>query len=183
MVRVSYVPLFRSLESGNYFHRSRNSITTGVITYSPKARRASCQFNLLYNYYLVNTDSAPVNFQNVSYFHQIVFKNNIKTGVNLSWYKNTLKDSLNNNVLIGVLDAGYTFKNGSSFTVAGKWAYKLSGTIYPGFIVKSTVKVLSNFFWENQIEKFIVGDLFNGYDYENLKRFPYYCSTKLIYNF
>ena len=101
----------------------------------------------------------------------------------MSWFKNNLKDSTSNDVFLGVLDVGYQFKNGSSLSVAGKSAYKLNKEFYPGFIVKSSIKLYKSFFWEAQIEKFIVGDLFNGYDLDNLKKFPYYCNTKIILNF
>ena len=183
MLRIGYTPLIRTLNGDNYHMQNKNSITTGIITFTPKSRNVQKQFNFLYNYYLVNTDSAQINFQNFAYYHQISFKGGFKTGFNLSWFKNNLKDSTSNNVFLGVLDVGYQFKNGSSFSVAGKSAYKLNGQFYPGFILKSNLKLSKSFYWENQIEKFIVGDLFNGYDLNNLKKFPYYCSTKIILNF
>jgi len=183
MIRLNYTPLLRQLQSDNFSSQNKNTILGGVITYVPKTKKAAFQFNVLYNYYFVNTDTQKINFQNFSYYHQVSFKNNFKTGLNLSWYKNNLKDSLSNNVLLGVLDAGYQFKNGSSFTLAGKSAYKIHKGFYPGFIVKGSLKVYKNTFWEGQVEKFIVGDLFNGYDLQNLKQFPYYCTTRIIYNF
>lgn len=183
MLRVGYTPLFRTLNGDNYHIQNKNSITTGIVTFTPKSRNIQKQFNFLYNYYLVNTDSSQINFQNFAYYHQISFKGGFKTGFNMSWFKNNLKDSTSNDVFLGVLDVGYQFKNGSSFSVAGKSAYKLNGEFYPGFIVKSSIKLSKSFFWESQIEKFIVGDLFNGYDLDNLKKFPYYCNTKIILNF
>lgn len=183
MLRVGYTPLIRTLNGDNYHIQNKNSITTGIITFTPKSRNIQKQFNLLYNYYLVNTDSSQINFQNFAYQHQITFKNGFKTGFNMSWFKNNLKDSTSNNVFLGVLDVGYQFKNGSSFSVAGKSAYKLNKEFYPGFIVKSSIKLSKSFYWESQVEKFIVGDLFNGYDLNNLKKFPYYCYTKIILNF
>lgn len=183
MLRIGYTPLIRTLNGDNYHIQNKNSITTGIITFTPKSRNVQKQFNFLYNYYLVNTDSTQINFQNFAYYHQISFKGGFKTGLNVSWFKNNLKDSTSNNVFLGVLDVGYQFKNGSTFTIAGKSAYKLNGQFYPGFILKSNIKLAKSFFWENQIEKFIVGDLFNGYDLNNLKKFPYYCSTKIILNF
>ncbi len=183
MVRLSYTPLLRTLTSKDYSITNKNSISTAVVTFAPKTRKVSFQFDALYSYYIVNTDTQQINFQNVSYNHQVKFKGGFKTGLNVSWFNNTLSDTLNNNIFFAVLDAGYAFKNGSSLTVAGKSAYKVNGTFYPGFIVKANVKVYRSLFWENQIEKYIVGDLFNGYDLDNLKRFPYCFSTRLILNF
>ncbi len=131
----------------------------------------------------MNADTQKINFQNIAYNHQIIFKNGFKTGFNISWFKNTLSDSLNNNTFFALLDIGYKFKNNSSISLAGKSAYKANGNFYPGFIIRSNMRVFKSLYWENQIEKFIVGDLFNGYDLENLKRFPYCFSTKLIFNF
>ncbi len=183
MLRVGYTPLIRTLNGDNYHIQNKNSITTGIITFTPKSRNVQKQFNFLYNYYLVNTDSTQINFQNFAYYHQISFKSGFKTGLNMSWFKNNLKDTTSNNVFLGVLDVGYQFKKGSTVSIAGKAAYKLNGEFYPGFILKSSIKLSKSFFWENQIEKFIVGDLFNGYDLDNLKKFPYYCNTKIILNF
>lgn len=183
MLRLSYTPLLRTLSSKDYNITNKNSISTAVVTFMPKTKKTALQFDVLYNYYVVNTDTQQINFQNVAYNHQFKFKGGFKTGLNVSWFKNTLSDSLNNNIFLAVLDAGYVFKNGSSVTVAGKSAYKMNGEFYPGFMVKSNIKVYKSLFWENQIEKFIVGDLFNGYDLENLKRFPYCFSTRLILNF
>lgn len=183
MVRLGYTPLVRNLNGDNYHFKTRNSIITGIVTFTPKSKLVKTQFNFLYNYYLVNTDSTPVHFQNFTYFHQISFKSGFKTGLNLSWFKNNLKDTTGNNLFMAVLDAGYQFKSGSSLSVAGKCAYKINGAAYPGFIFKAAIKLSSHLYWENQAEKFIVGDLFNGYDLENLKRFPYCFTTKLILNF
>lgn len=181
--RGSYTPLIRTLKSESFNFETRNSITTGVLTFVPHTRRAAIQFNLLYNYYLVSADSQTINFQNIVYSQLISFKGGFRIGSNVSWFKNNLSDSLNNNVLFGVLDAGYQFKNGSLITLAGKAAYKLNTDFYPGFSVKFNLKLFKLLFWENQFEKFIVGDLFNGYDLQNLKKFPYYCSTRLIFKF
>ena len=183
MLRAGYTPLLRNLNGDNIHQQNKSSIVTGIITFLPKSRRVQMQFNISYNYYQVNTDSTPINFQNFAYYHQFTFKGGFKTGLNVSWFKNNLKDSAGNNVFLAVLDAGYQFKNGSTLSVAGKSAYKVNGQFYPGFIVKSAVRISTSLFWENQVEKFIVGDLFNGYDLQSLKRFPYCYSTKLILNF
>lgn len=183
MVRLGYTPLLRALFSEGYSISNKNSITNCIITYTPRSRKTSMQFNFLYNYYLVDTDTTQLNFQNIAYYHQIKFKSGFKTGFNASWFKNSLRDSLGNNLILSTLDAGYEFKNGSSFSLGGKCAYKLNGSFYPGFAAKVNLKLFKSLYWENQVEKFIVGDLFNGYDLDNLQKFPYFCNTKLIYNF
>ena len=182
-LRFGYTPLVRTLRGENYHFTNKNSIVTGILTFTPRSKNVQKQFSLLYNSYHVNTDSTPINFQNFAYYHQFSFKSGFKTGLNISWFKNNLKDSAGNNLFLAVLDLGYQFKNGSSFSVAGKSAYKKNGQLYPGFILKSTVKITTSLFWENQIEKFIVGDLFNGYNLDNLKKFPYCYTTKLTLKF
>lgn len=182
-LRLGYTPLIRKLNGQNYHITSKNSIVTGILSFTPRSKNVQKQFNLLYNAYHVTTDSTPINFQNFTYYHQFSFKGGFKTGLNVSWFKNNLKDSTGNNIFMAVLDFGYQFKNGSMFSIAGKSAFRPNGQFYPGFILKSSIKLSSYFFWENQVEKFIVGDLFNGYDLDNLKRFPYCFTTKLILNF
>jgi hypothetical protein len=183
ILRIIYTPLLRTLRSENYYQITRNSISTGVITYNTRTKNSNLQFNLLYNHYVINTDTQQIHFENISYSQQIVFKQGLKIGLSASWFKNTLADSLNNDVILAIADLGYQFKNGNSMSVAGKTAYKIGGIMYPGFILKCNFRISKNLFIESQAEKFVIGDLFNGYDLYNLKKFPYYFSTKLLLNF
>jgi len=182
-LRVSYTPLVRTLRGENYHFKNKNSIVTGILTFAPRSKRVQKQFSLLYNSYNITTDSTPIRFQNFAYYQQLSFRKGFSTWLNISWFKNSLQDSSGDDVFLAVLDAGYKFKNGSSFSVAGKSAYKKSGELYPGFVIRSTFKLADALFWENQVEKFIVGDLFNGYDLELLRKFPYCFTTKLVLNF
>lgn len=183
VLRLGYTPLIRKLKSSSYQITDRNSIITGIVTFTPKSRNVNKQFNFLYNNYQVSTDTALINFQNFAYYHQFTFKKGLKTGLNVSWFRNDIKDSTGNNTYLLVLDMGYQFRNTSEISIAGKFAYRLNSRVYPGFIIKSTARLCKILFWENQVEKFIVGDLFNGYDLENLQGFPYCVTTKLILNF
>lgn len=183
MLRAGYTPLWRDLNSDGKSYKTNNSISTAVVSYNTRVRKSSLQINALYSYYIVNTDSQQVNFENFAYTQQLSYKNGFKTSLNVSWYKNSLRDSVNNNVFMGVVDVGYKFKNGSSVTLAGKSAYKFNDKLYPGFIAVVDVKLFRGFFWQSHIEKFIVGDLFNAFNSAQLQQFPYYCNTKLVYNF
>lgn len=182
LLRLSYTPLLRTLKYASTEIKNFSSIYTGVLSYSPRIKKTFTQFNLLYNYYIIASDTQKIDFQNISYSHQFTFKKGISTGFNASWFKNNLGQN-NNDVWMGVLDLGFKFLDANQITVAAKAAYKNKGTVEPGFILRSNIKLFRTLFWEAQFEKFIVGDLFNSYDMENLKRFPYYCSTRLILNF
>lgn len=99
MARVNYTPLVRTVKSEATSFKNTNSIFTGLLTYVPKTSHVRTEITALYNYYLVNTDSQQVHFQNFSYSQQLIVKTGIKTGLQVAWYKNNLQDTLNNNVL------------------------------------------------------------------------------------
>jgi len=183
MLRGTYTPIYRSIYGAGVNYSIKNHITTGVATFNPRMRKANSQLNLIYNYYLIETDSTDINFQNFALTYQINYKSGFKTGTNFSWFRNAATDSLNNNVLLAVVDVGYQFVKGSSILIGAKAAIKTQNEIHPGFIAKVNIKLFKGFFWETHFEKFVIGDLFNGYDLENLKKFPYYCSTRLVLNF
>ncbi|MES2680886.1 MAG: hypothetical protein V4635_13425 [Bacteroidota bacterium] len=183
MLRLGYTPIIRDLNAENYKLHNKNEIITGILTFSPRSRKIEHRYSLLYNNYFVNTDSSLISFQNCAYSQQVSFKSGLTTNLNVSWFRNNLKDTTGNDVFLGVLDIGYRFKGGSSVSVAGKTAYKFREDFHHGFVVKTSIKLSSMLFWETQAEKFIVGELFNGYDLEKLKKFPYCFTTKLILNF
>lgn len=183
MLRGTYTPIYRNIFSPGYKNEINNHIATGVITYNPRVKKGNSQLNFIYNYYLIETDSSNIDFQNFAFTYQVNFNSGFRTGASFSWFKNTETDSINNSVLLSVMDIGYQFVSGSSVVIGGKAAFKSEKDIYPGFLAKVNLKLFKGFFWETQFEKFVIGDLFNGYDLENLKKFPYYCSTRLVLNF
>jgi hypothetical protein len=180
VIRGGYTPLFRELNGTGHQLSTRSVIWTGIVTFNPKGLNVQKQFSFLYNNYRISTDSVPINFENFAYHHQFSFKGGFRTGLNVSWFRDNLSDSSGHSIYLAVLDAGYQFKNGSSFSVAGKSAYKLKQGFHPGFVIKANIRVSKKLFWENLAEKFIIGDLFNGYDLHNLEKFPYCFTTKLI---
>lgn len=183
MLRGTYTPIYRNILGQGYNNVINNHIATGVVTFNPRIKKGYSQMNFIYNYYLIETDSTNIDFQNFAFSNQLNFNSGFRTGASFTWFKNTETDSINNNVLLTVIDIGYQFVSGSSVLIGGKAAFKSERDFYPGFLVKVNVKLLKGFFWETQFEKFVIGDLFNGYDLENLKKFPYYCSTRLVLNF
>lgn len=141
------------------------------------------QFNLLYSKYIISGDSAKVNFENLTYTHQVVLKSGFKTDLNVSWFKNNLRDTTGNDTYLSVLDIGYSAKNNSSFVAGAKMAYKKGITPQYGFVVKATVKLYKGLFWDAEMEKIIIGDYYNSFMLEKITKFPYYCNTRLVLNF
>jgi hypothetical protein len=81
------------------------------------------------------------------------------------------------------LDVGYVSKSNNSVSIGGKMAYKKDLNFQYGFVIKATVKLYKGLFWEANAEKILIGDYYNSLMTEQIKRFPYYCSTKLVLNF
>jgi len=182
-LRLMYAPLFRTLKSGSDVIKDRNTISTVVLTWMPKSKKVNSQFNALYSRYMISGDSTSINFENFSYSNQFFFRSGFKTDMNISWFKNNLSDTTGNDTYLGVAGIGYTTKRQSSFTVAGKIAYKAGIEPQYGFVVKIGFRLYKRLFWESEIEKIIIGDYYNSFDINAIRTFPYLCKTRLILNF
>lgn len=182
-IRLIYAPLIRVLKSDQLIIHDKNNISTVILTYTPKTKKVNAQFNGLYSRYLITGDSTNINFENVTYTHQFVFKSGFKTGMNVSWFKNSLKDTIGNSTYLSVLDVAYISKKESSLTLGYKMAYKKGLDPQHGFLLKARLKVVKNMFWDVELEKILIGDYYNSFNPLIIKKFPYYCTTRLVLNF
>jgi hypothetical protein len=182
-LRLNYSPLLRTLRNNKEVINDHNSIATAILSYVPKLKDTQANFNLLCSEYKITSDSGDIDFNNFTYTHQFQFKNGFKTGMNVSWFENTLKDTLNNDTYLGVIDIGYTTKDNNTFTIGGKAAYKKGIPTEYGFIARATFKIYKSLLWEAEAEKILTGDYYNTLIDAKVKRFPYYISNKLIINF
>lgn len=182
-IRLIYTPLFRELKTPSMIIKDRNTISTVILSYTPRPRKVISQFNLLYSKYIISGDSSNINFENFTYTHQFIFKKGLKTDLNVSWFRNNLKDTLGNDTYLAVLGIGYVAQNKNSVTIGGKMAYKNKIAPQYGFVAKVNVKLYKGLLWEAQVEKIIIGDYYNSFMVEKIKQFPYYCSTRLVLNF
>lgn len=182
-IKLNYAPLLRMMKNGDMVVTDRNAISTAIVSYVPKMKTIQVSYNLLYSKYRVSSDSGNIHFDNVTYTHQFQFENGFKTGMNVSWFENTLKDTLNNNTYLGVVDLGYTTKSQNSFTIGGKIAYRHGIATEAGFLAKATLKLYKTLFWETEAEKILAGDYYSSLVDAKVRRFPYYLSSKLIINF
>ncbi|MBL7884403.1 MAG: hypothetical protein JNL69_10075, partial [Bacteroidia bacterium] len=150
---------------------------------TPKPKKISSQFNALYSRYIISGDSININFENFTYTHNFLMKSGFKTGLNISWFKNNLSDTLGNDTYLSVLDVGYSTKKGSSVTIGGKMAYKQKTEPQYGFLFRGKIKIYKGLFGEIEAEKILIGDYYNSFVLWKIKSFPYYCSTRLTLNF
>ena len=182
-IRLNYVPLFRELKSSTISIKDKNQIATAILSFTPRAKKITSQFNALYSRYEISADSANIHFENITYTHQLQFKSGFKTGMNVSWFKNSLKDTINNDTYLGVLDVGYVAKKGGSISLGGKAAYKNGLKMQYGFVLKASIKLYKGVFWEAEAEKILIGDYYNSFNIWKIEKFPYYCNTRIIINF
>ena len=163
--------------------KDQNNISTVIASYTPRSKKMIAQFNVLYSRYLITGDSSNINFENVAYTQQLQFKSGFSSGLNVSWFKNNLNDSLNNDTYLGVADIGYKTKKNHSITLGGKAAYKVGSTMQFGFLVRTNIHLIKGLYWEAQAEKILIGDYYNSFVNSHIEEFPYYLSTKLTFQF
>lgn len=182
-LRLIYSPLYRELRYGSHLQNDKNNISTVLASWMPKLKKINIQFNALYSHYLVKGDSGNINFDNFTYSHQLLFRSGFKTDLAVSWFRNNLSDTLGNDTYLGIATVGYAAKNHNSISIGGKMAYKKGIVPQYGFVLKATLHLYRNLYYEASAEKIIIGDYYNSFDIQKIKQFPYYCSTRLILNF
>ncbi len=182
-IRLIYAPLFRELRNGDLKINDKNTIATAIVSYSPKMKKGSVQLNALYSRYMITGDSADINFENFTFTEQRQFRSGFISGVNLSWFKNNLQDTLNNDTYMAVIDCGYKSRKNHSFSIGLKSAYKVGLNYQYGFVVKASIKIYKGLYWEAMAEKILVGDYYNSFIIGQIQKFPYYCNTRLTLNF
>ncbi|HEX8517245.1 MAG TPA: hypothetical protein VF868_13695 [Bacteroidia bacterium] len=182
-LRLIYVPLFRKLQFDENTTVDRNHIATAVVSWLPKLRKVNAQFNALYSRYIIDGDSSLVNFENFSYGHQFVFKSGFKTDLNATWFRNSLSDTLGNDIYLGLLEVGYVSKKSNSISVGGKIAYKDKTEPQYGYVLRSKIHVYKGLSLEAEMAKIIIGDYYNTFDLNKIKKFPYFCKAQLSINF
>lgn len=182
-IRLIYAPLFRELRSSEYSIKDKNDISTIIVSYTPRPKRVNAQFNGLYSRYVISGDSTNINFENVTYTHQFIFRKGFKTGMNVSWFKNNISDTLGNDTYLAVVDIGFQAKRGNSITIGGKVAYKKNLEPQYGFVVRSKIRLYKKLSCEVEMEKIIIGDYYNSFILSKIQQFPYYCNAKLVLNF
>jgi len=182
-IRLNYAPLFRELKTADYVISDKNYMTTAIITWVPKLQKVSAQFNALYSRYIITGDSANINFENFTYSQLFQFKSGLKTSFTSTWFKDNLKDSLNNDTYLSVVDIGYASEKGYSISVGGKLALRNHSKPQYGFIARVGVKLYKGLSFEAEAEKIVIGDYYSPVMVEQIKKFPFYFNNKLIYTF
>lgn len=182
-IRLIYAPLFRELRNGDLKIKDKNTIATAIVSYSPKMKKGTVQLNALYSRYLITGDSADINFENLTFTEQLQFRSGFISGVNLSWFKNNLQDTLNNDTYMALIDAGYGTKKNHTLSIGLKSAYKIGMDFQYGFVIKASIKICKGLYWEAMAEKILVGDYYNSFVIGQIQKFPYHCNTRLILNF
>lgn len=181
-LRLAYNPVLQEVKTGSLTTGTENNISNLLISYVPKTRNVQMQTTAIYSYYNISSDSLNIRFQNFTYTQQLQFRRGFRTGISSSWFKDDLVDSLNNNALITVLDAGQVFKNGSSLTIAGKLACYETDNVQGGFSIKASLNVFKRIGFELQAERLVKGEFYNTYNLEqNINDFPYYFLGRIIY--
>jgi hypothetical protein len=181
--RFNYTPLFRELKIGEVITKDRNHIFGAVVSYLPKFKKANVQFNGIYCKNIVTADSLNINYESLTYSHQLQFNSGVGNGVNISWFRNNLSDTLGNDIYFFTSNISYSTRKQNKFSIGGKLA--LSKKTFPqyGFSIKLGIRIYKGIYWETEGEKIIIGEYYNSFMVEQMKKFPYYCSTRLILNF
>jgi len=183
-IKAGYTPVLQKINSSdNTIHLTNmNNISNFLVSYSPKLAGMSTSFNALYNYYNVATDTSTLKFQNLNFSNVSQFKNGIRNTVSVSLFYSGNPDTTIGNSVIYTDEIGYSFNNNTSFTAGIKLADDRQYKNQIGYSAKLHTKLYRKFSCELFAEKIVIGDFYNNYNLAQIQKFPYFCSSKIIYN-
>lgn len=181
-MHFGYNPILQKIKtSENNSIINRNNITTGVITYTPKAKRFYSVFNILYSYYNISDSLRNNVFRNISFTGSSQISTSFKNNISAGWLYAKSTDSLNTNTMLLTDDITYTLLKKAEFSITGKYAITPDTVGQLGFGIKVNIPLLKRLSAEGSFERIVIGDFYSYYDAEQLKKFPYYCYFKLTY--
>jgi hypothetical protein len=181
-MHFGYNPILQTIRtSENKSIINRNNITTGVITFTPKAKRFYSVFNVLYSYYNISDSLKNNVFRNISFVGSSQISNSFKNNLSAGWLYAKSTDSLNTNTILMTDEISYSFLKKAELSIIGKYAITPDTTGQLGFGIKVNIPLMKRLSAEGSFERVVIGDFYSYYDSEQLKKFPYYCYFKLIY--
>ena len=135
--RATFSPVLQKVVSADnsYNLRNMNNISTGVLTYSPRLKKGSTSFNLLYSYYKLTGTAGNTDFQNFSFNNSTIIGQHFRMDLTGNWFKNSAGDSLNSGTFMEGIDFSYSGGKGILISVGGKAAYnRVTGNQFGGAV-------------------------------------------------
>lgn len=183
-VRAGYNPVLQRVESNDntIAFSNRNNISNVVLTWNPKSKRVQASINALYSYYNLDDGSGNNIYHNAGITNTVRFKSPFTNLVTINWFNAKATGVPGGNTVLATEELGYTGKKGYGFTAGAKLAMSEHTSLQAGYSAKTIIPVYGPFSLEACAEKLVIGDFYNTFDAERLKRFPYYTYIKLNCN-
>jgi hypothetical protein len=181
-MQLGYNPILQKIRTAENINIiNRNNITTGVITYTPKAKKFTSVFNLLYSYYSISDSVRNNIFRNINFTGSSQISKSFNNYASAGWLYANSTDSINTNTLLFADEISYTLFKRAELSVIGKYAITPGTVGQPGYGIKIDVPLINRLSAEGSFERIVFGDFYSCYDAKQLKKFPYYSYVKLIY--
>jgi hypothetical protein len=169
---------FRDSSQKNMQHI--NTISNGIITYTPRSARLKSVFNLVYSYYQLSGSMNGSCYQNISFNNTTVFSVPLKLDFAANYFYNNTPDTLNTKTIIVSSNVSYTGWRKSIFTLGVKYADNPVAKNQLGGIMRVNIPLAKYISFELQAERLVFGDFYSSYNRASLTKFPYYGYSKLI---
>lgn len=181
-LHLGYNPILQKIRTAENINIiNRNNITTGVITYTPKAKKFYSVLNLLYSYYNISDSTRSNVFRNLNFTGSLQFSNSFSNNFSAGWLYANSTDSIDTNTLLFSDNITYTLFKKAEFSIIGKYAITPDTVGQFGYGIKINVPLIKRLSAEGSFERIVIGDFYSCYDAQQLKKFPYYCYFKLVY--
>jgi hypothetical protein len=183
-LRAGYNPVIQKVSSTDesVHFTNVNNISNAMLTWTPKFKPFNTVFNALYSYYNLSGQTAPLQFQNVNINNVSMFGSAFKNTVSYSLFYSSSPDTISGNTVLYVDEMSYSLKKGTSFSVGIKLASNTIAKNQLGYSAKFHLPLSKRFSCEISAEKLVLGDFYNSYNIDQIKKFPYFSSSKIIYN-
>jgi hypothetical protein len=178
--RAIYSPVIQriaSADSLNSPQKNINNISTAVVNYTPRLRRATSVFTLLGNYYQLST-GANENYQSYSLTNSTTV-GKFRSETSGSYFFNNIGDSLNSTVML-VTNGSLLIGKRAQLTIGLKYANNASVGNQVGGLIRCTVPIMKYLSLELAGERLVTGDFYNYYDVTEISKFPYNLKGRLL---
>jgi hypothetical protein len=184
LLKASFMPVIQNITSkdtGLKVSHPVNNISNVVLTYTPKTGNITSVFTAMYSYYsLSGTGGKSSFFQNYLVNNSTTFNTHFKNDFSINYFQNNDNDSLNNSTFLFSNTLSYASSRGVTITGGIKFAHNNLIKTQTGGLLKINIPVIKHIHLELLAEKLVLGDFYNSYNIEQVKKFPFYGYAKLI---
>lgn len=184
MARAGYSPVIQAVKTNDnsYHFKNNNNITHALLSYTKNSKNLKTNISALYNYYYLYNGHTNRLFWNTGIICSNQYKK-MQNNFSVNYFYGGA-DSVSNTFSTIVSDEfSLSLKNGFRITAIGRYTHHSLYGHQPGYGLKILASITKKIMFEAAGERVVLGDFYNSFNIEQIKKFPYFFSGRFIVNF